>query len=191
MQLDEISGKSNRWLAKRYGSRRGFIRTYWHRLLYFLGRYNKYRHVDWQSVDRLVFICKGNICRSAYAEAVARSLGLHAISCGIDTIEDAPANKSAILEAKNRGFNLGEHKTTPIMYLALKKSDLLIVMEPWQCEFVSRNLQRKHQCTLLGLWGQPVLPHIQDPYGSSFSYFKKCFTYIDNCVNELNKKIKK
>ena len=183
--------KDNSWIVRHYGSRRGFVYTVWHRLRYYLGAYRQYKDVDWQSVERLVFICKGNICRSAYAEAVARSLGLNAISCGIDTIENAPANMGAMQEAKNHGFDLDEHKTTPIMYLAFKKSDLLIVMEPWQCEFLARHLQREHHCTLLGLWGPPVLPHIQDPYGSSSDYFEKCFTYIDNSVNALRKKIKK
>ena len=144
MQLEEVTGKDDHWLARCYGSRRGFIRTYWHRLLYFLGRYRSYRKVDWQSIERLVFVCKGNICRSAYAEAVARSLGVDAISCGLDTVEDAPANKDAILTAKSLGFDLQEHKTTPIMYLVLRKTDLLVAMEPWQGEFLEMHLTRKH-----------------------------------------------
>ena len=101
-----------RWLSNNYGSRRGFVSTYWHRLLYLFGRYHSYGQVDWSSIERLVFICKGNICRSAYAEAVARSLGINAISCGIDTIEDAPANDCAISEAKQQGIDLNGHVTT-------------------------------------------------------------------------------
>ena len=182
--------QKNRWLAERYGSRRGFMRTYWHRLLYILGRYRNYQKVDWQSVERLVFVCKGNICRSAYAEAVARSLGIEAISCGLDTIEDAPANVDAVRTAHKRGFDLEKHKTTPIMYLILRKTDLLVAMEPWQTGFLGRYLSRKHHHTLLGLWTQPFLPHIQDPYGSSSVYFEKCFSYIEKSVHEIAKKTK-
>jgi len=179
----------NRWLANHYGSRRGFVFTFWYRFLYLLGNYHAYRQVEWRSIERLVFICKGNICRSAYAEAVARSLGINAISCGLDTIEDAPANEAAISAGKQLGVNLESHSTSPIMYQVLKKTDLLIAMEPWQVEFLEKNLSRKHSCTLLGLWSQPVLPHIQDPYGSSPEYFEKCFIYIQNSVNELARKI--
>ena len=191
MSQDSVNRSDNRWLAGRYGSRRGLLRTYWHRLLYFLGKYRQYQEVDWQSVERLVFVCQGNICRSAYAEMVARSLGLEAVSCGVDAIEDASANDQAMQTAKLQGFDLGSHRTRHIMYLVLKKTDLLVAMEPWQAEFLRTNLFREHQCILLGLWGQPVLPHIEDPYGSSSTYFEKCFTYIQNSVNELAKKIKK
>jgi protein-tyrosine phosphatase len=188
-QVENITNKS--WLARHYGSRRGFMRTKWHELLFFLGKYNHYREIDWQSVERLVFICKGNICRSAYAEAVARSTGIEAISCGLDTIEDAPANDHSISTAKQLGFDLEEHKTRPIMYLVLRKTDLLVAMEPWQAKFLEKNLTRNHQYTLLGLWTKPSLPHIQDPYGAPADYFKKCFRCIQSSVNELAKKIKK
>ena len=185
----ESRKKNERWLARRYGSRCGYIRTVWHKILYQLGFYDAYKKVDWASVDRIVLICKGNICRSAYAEAVARSLGIEAISCGLDTIEGAPANKDAILVARQLGLSLEEHRTKPIMYIPLRKTDLLVAMEPWHCEFLNKHLSRQHQCTLLGLWMSPVLPHISDPYNASAEYFEKCFIYIQNAVNQLVKKI--
>lgn len=180
----------NRWVADNYGSRRGMVRTFWYRLLYRLGRYRGDRQVDWTSVERLVFVCKGNICRSAYAEAVARKLGFEAISCGLDTIEDAPANADAISSAKRLGYNLERHITQPVMYLIVRKTDLLITMEPWQSEFLNKHLTRGHYCTLLGLWGKPVLPHIQDPYGATTTYFDNCFSYIEESVHALTEKIR-
>lgn len=191
MPTEAGTKSSDRLLARYYGSRRGFVRTFWHRLRNLLGKYRNYQLIDWSSIDRLVFICKGNICRSAYAEAVARSLGIDAISCGLDTIEDAPANENAILTAKSMGLDMEGHRTKPIMYVVLRKTDLLVAMEPWQAVFLQKNLTRKHYCTLLGLWANPVLPHIQDPYGTSMAYFERCFGYIQESVNELAKKIHK
>ena len=91
----------------RYGSRRGFVRACRHKLLYMLGVYNNYRRIDWDKIERLVFVCKGNICRSAYAEAVAKSLGVSAISCGLSTKLDAPANADAIEIANDTLYGLG------------------------------------------------------------------------------------
>jgi protein-tyrosine phosphatase len=182
--------KNERWLARRYGSRRGYICTVWHKILYQLGFYDAYKKVDWASVDRIVFICKGNICRSAFAEEVARSLGIEAISCGLHTIGGAPANKDAVLVAGQLGLGLEDHRSKPIMYIPLRKTDLLVAMEPWHCEFLNKHLSRQHQCTLLGLWTSPVLPHISDPYNASTEYFEKCFIYIQNAVNEIDKNIK-
>lgn len=180
----------NSWLTRRYGSRRGFVRTFWHRFLNLLGRYRKYRQVDWQSIERLVFICKGNICRSAYAEVVARSLGLPATSCGLDTVENAPANEAAGREARKRGYSLDEHKTTPIMCLSIRNTDLLVAMEPWQVEFLEKHQGKTHNSTLLGLWTKPALPYIHDPYGSSSYYFEKCFSDIEKAVHGLARMIK-
>jgi protein-tyrosine phosphatase len=84
----------------------------------------------------LDFVCNGNIYRSAYAEVVARSLGVEAISCGLDAIEDAHAKKSAMRAAKRGGFNLGEHRTRPVMHLTLKRTDLIVSMEPWQAVYL-------------------------------------------------------
>ena len=179
----------NRWFAERYGSRRGFVLTWWYRLRYILGNYRHYQQVDWKSVERLVFVCKGNICRSAYAEAVARSLGIESISCGIDTIDGATANGEAIRAAATKGFDLRGHRTTPLQSLMFNKNDLLIAMEPWQVAHLHRQLGNEFQCTLLGLWGEAVRPHIQDPFGASAEYFYNCFNYIEKSVNGIVRKV--
>ena len=189
MQLNETTVKDGNWIARHYGSRRGFLRTFWHRFLYLMGRYRRYRNIDWQSVERVVFVCKGNICRSAFAEAVACSLGVNAVSCGLDTVEDAPANTDAIRAAKSLGVDLEGHRSTSIKCLLPRKTDLLVAMEPWQCVYLDKHTALEHHYTLLGLWSQPVLPHIEDPYGSSPAYFAGCFGYIQDSVYELAKKI--
>ena len=142
-------------LLDRYGSRRGFIRACWHKFIYLLGAHNKYRHIDWDKIDCLVFVCKGNICRSAYAEAVAKSLGVGAISCGLSTQSDSPENSVAIEISEQRGVDLKQHKTTPVKSLELKETDLLFAMEPWQANSLKSILNRGHYVALLGLWWLP------------------------------------
>ena len=191
MPQNFINNHINRRLADHYGSRRGFALSWWYRMLYLFGRYRGYRQVDWNSVERLVFVCKGNICRSAYAEAVAQSQDIEAISCGIDTIDGAPANEDAIRAATIKGIDLRGHRTTPIASMTLRKGDLLIAMEPWQAEYLKQKLVKGSQCTLLGLWGAPVNPHIHDPFGNTTAYFNSCFNYIETAVYEVVRQIKK
>ena len=179
----------DRWLAENYGSRRGFMRNYWHQICYLAGNYRSYRQVDWGSVRRLVFVCKGNICRSAYAEAIACSLGLDSISCGVDTRNGFPADEEAIRTAAAKGIDLGQHRTTPIQLLAFVEGDLFIAMEPWQAAYISREYGEECKCSILGLWGRPVSPYIQDPYGTSSVYFNNCFDYIEKSVHEVARKI--
>ncbi len=184
------NGCLKQWLADRYGSRRGFVLTLWHKFLYMIGRYRTYRQIDWDSVERLVFVCKGNICRSAYAEVIAKSLGVEAVSCGIDTRNGLPANADAILAAKARGVDLSKHKTTPISSLVHKKGDLLIAMEPWQADHLVNKLSGDHKISLLGIWSDFKRPHIHDPYGASSIYFNHCFNYIEKSVNEVAHKVR-
>ena len=76
------------------------------------------------------------------------------------------------------------------MYVIFRKTDLIVAMEPWQADSLTKNLKRKHYITLLGLWMCPLRPHVQDPYGHSATYFNNCFDYIENSVDEIAKKIK-
>lgn len=187
--LGSTINQINVWFAGRYGSRRGFARTCWYRIRYLMGGYRNSRQINWESVERLVFVCKGNICRSAYAEAVAQSLGVDSISCGVETRTGLPANEDAIRTAAAKGFDLSKHKTTPIQSMTLLDSDLFIVMEPWQLGYISREVGEQYRCSLLGLWGWPVNPYIHDPYGASSVYFNHCFNYIEKSVHEVARKI--
>lgn len=178
----------SQWLIERYGSQRGFARTYWHRVRYLLGYYRDYQQVDWKAVDRLVFVCKGNICRSPYAEAVACSVGIPSVSCGIDTRTGVPANTDAIRAAADRGIDLRGHKAMSLKSLDVGTRDLLITMEPWQLEYLRRELGENCRHSLLGLWGYPVSPHIEDPFGTSAAYFDRCFEYIEKSVHAIAKR---
>ena len=177
------------WSAVSDRSRRGLARTCWYQIHYLAGSYRKYRQLDWGSVERLVFVCKGNICRSAYAEAVARSLGVDSISCGVETQNGLPANEGAIRAAAAKGVDLRKHRTTPIQSLAFRAGDLFVAMEPSQVEYLSQEFGGGYEYSLLGLWGRPVSPYIHDPYGASSVYFDYCFNYIEKSVHEIARKI--
>lgn len=178
-------------MLDRYGSRRGAVRTFWYRMKYRFGAYRNYNNVDWGNINRLVFVCKGNVCRSAYAEVIAKSLGVDAISCGIHAERtDLPANARAMEVAAKRGRDLTNHVTTPVMNVVFKKTDLVVAMEPWQADTLDSNSKQQYYTTLLGLWLAPFRPYITDPYGRSTKYFDNCFDYIEKSVYEITKKIK-
>ena len=189
MSVKSPTFPQRQWIADRYGSYRGFLSTWWHRLLYYLGRYRGYRRVDWMAVERLVFVCKGNICRSAYAEAFALGRGLASSSCGMDTRTGAEADGDAIQAARLRGIDLSRHRAMPIQSMTIGKGDLLVVMEPEQAEQLKRVTGDDHQFTLLGIWGGATRPYIRDPYGASPVYFNNCFECIERSVDGIIGKI--
>src|SRR4051812_36705278 len=70
-------------IQARYGRRAGWVRHHLARTLDRFGAFFPLRRIPWTEVERLVFVCQGNICRSAYADALARRAGLRSVSFGL------------------------------------------------------------------------------------------------------------
>jgi protein-tyrosine phosphatase len=169
-----------------YGGKRGFLEHVRARALYALGAYRSARNIEWSSVTRLVFVCKGNICRSPYAGARARLLGVPSASFGLAAAQDAPADPAAWRTARSRGVDLSGHCAARRESCRINDGDLLVVFEPAQLAEIRRQgFERTPRVTLLGIWAQPIRPHIQDPYGRSDRYFERCFSIIDANVAQL------
>lgn len=167
-----------------YGGMRGFLEHTRSRAMYALGAYGDTRKIEWTAVRRLVFVCRGNICRSPYASIKARSLGVSAASFGLDAIEGAPANPAASKNALLRGVDMSLHRSARLESSRLVAGDLVIAFEPGHLpEIRRRNANRS--ATLLGIWARQFRPHIQDPYGRSDRYFQECFAVIDASITRL------
>ena len=168
-------------LHARYGRRAGWLRHHLAAALNRLGAFQPLTRVPWRKVKRIVFVCQGNICRSAYAEARARSQGLRTASFGLGAREGDEANRTALARAAARGVDLRPHRAS-VMPETLP-GDLLVAMEPAQAARLTKLTQAP--VTLLGLWADPPRPHLEDPYGLSDAYFDTCFGVIDSAVARL------
>lgn len=151
-----------------------------------LGVFRKQHQVDWGRVDRLVFVCHGNICRSPYAEYRAQQLGARADSFGISPTSGAPANSIAIAVATRRGIELAPHRAKTQEDIDIVESDLILAMEPRQVRLLTAvSAFRVAQISLLGLFGNSVRPFIADPWGRTEEYFETCFTTIDTSIENI------
>lgn len=168
-----------------YGGKRGFLEHARARVLYGLGIYGNVCDIDWAAVGRLAFVCKGNICRSPYASARARSLGVPAVSFGLEATDGTPADPVALRSALLRGVDLSAHRSARAESSSFANDDLIIVFEPGHLAEIWRRSRRERPASLLGVWARPVRPHIQDPYGRSDRYFQQCFSVIDANVAAL------
>lgn len=145
------------------------------------------------SPQKIVFVCKGNICRSPYAEAKWKQISpdVSVSSCGIDTIEGLPADCEALRVANKRGVSLTEHKTTLCRPEVLQEADLLLLMCPMQ---LASGALRKHlgKCLFLGAVDFPTggSLFIGDPYGQGPEAFELCFNRIDSALLALEKHLK-
>jgi protein-tyrosine phosphatase len=184
-----VSIAEGRWkasIARRYGGKRGLLRHCVCSFVYFLGGYKLSMHIEWGRVRRIVFVCKGNICRSPYGEARARGLGLPSASCGLDAEKGNPVYPMTLTVSHQRDVDVSLHRSCALSAFSILPGDLFCVMEPWQRESLQRVIHRNDvQITLLGLWSRKPRPHIEDPYGLSAEYFNTCFSIIDDAIQNI------
>lgn len=156
------------------------------------GGYGDYRNIDWSAVRRVVFVCAGNICRSPYAEARARALGINASSFGLRATDGAPAYSRAIDNAAVRGVCLSQHGGRSSARFECLPGDLVLGMEIDHVHAHATEWRAAGaQVSLLGLWSQPPTPYIQDPYSRRDRYFQACFARIDAAVAGVAQRLAK
>ena len=136
-----------------FGTYRGWVRLLLARGEQFTGRLRQYKSIDWAGVERVVFVCRGNICRSAYTAAVATSSGIPAASFGLAAATGRSANVLALRAASDRSVDLSAHRACDARDFEIQPGDLLAAMEVRQAHAL-RELSRPSptQITLLGLW---------------------------------------
>lgn len=150
------------------------------------GAMRRYRNIDWQRVERLHFVCKGNICRSVYAEYRAKKIGIAATSSGVAAATSSLADPIAQQAAALRGIDLRAHRTRRFEDITLGSGDLVVAMEPWQAHAASLMANAANaQVTILGLWAADTSAVIADPYGGDDASFARCFAFIDRAVNGI------
>ena len=177
--------------TEKFGGRRPTLLHYgsvaWDRV----GGFWMYRKINWARVNRLVFVCKGNICRSPYAEMRAKGCGIEVVSMGLAAKSGTLANLDAIKNAAVRGIDLELHRAKQQKDICIETGDLLVGMEPWHASVLQRMAKKAGaQTTLLGLWTNSPRPYIHDPYGHAEAYFQTCFSVIDEAVESLIKRMR-
>lgn len=174
-----------------YGGKRGVLEHFRARMLHAFGAYGGVDDVEWPLVRRLVFVCLGNICRSPYAGAKARSMGIVSASFGLNAVNGASADPAAVKNALARGVDLSAHCAAKIDPRCLSDGDLVIVFEPWQVSEVRRRFGATLRVKLLGIWSTPSRPYIHDPYGHRDRYFQQCFSVIDGGIAGLTARMRR
>jgi protein-tyrosine phosphatase len=148
-----------------------------------------------------LFICKGNICRSPFAEHLARKLTVNAAtgekafySVGLHVSQSLPPPREAILVAESFGIHLNGHRSRKLSQKMIESFDIVIAMQVWQFQTLRKTFPKyQDKIFLLPLFDSAESTkqrgfsqyNIQDPYGRSTDEFYACFQRIKRCLEEL------
>lgn len=149
----------------------------------------------------LLFICKGNICRSPFAERlaarIAKNTGYAFNSAGLEVSQSLTPPENAILAARSFGVSLDDHKSRKINHKMINSADMIFVMEPWHLRSLKNFFPYQHaiqnKVFLLPLFqkkGTEIKEtyhryNISDPYDKPCDQFQICFRNIEKCLLEL------
>jgi protein-tyrosine phosphatase len=180
----DMASAVNKYIVDRFGSRRGLLNYSKYSLEQLRGVYKPYTDLQWPRVQRFIFICQGNICRSPLAWGYAQQRGVATESFGTSCRDGLPADPRAIDYAAGLNIDLGVHRTRGIGQLTPLHGDLLVVMEPAHLPAVAA-FARVAQITLAGLWLPRPHPYVHDPYSSNLNYFRHCEDKVVKAVNRM------
>lgn len=176
------------YINNHFASFKGLIRLLLAYAESITGTIKDFQKVDYSKVDRLVFICLGNICRSPFAEVIAKQNNLPCSGFGLSTSTGAEAFGLAKSTALKFNIDLTHHRTTDITDFEFKEKDLLITMEIRHARRLKKLLGGSDaQIVLLGNWAKPSRPHIHDPHAHDEVYFENCFRIIKQATENLVK----
>jgi predicted ATP-grasp superfamily ATP-dependent carboligase/protein-tyrosine-phosphatase len=142
-------------------------------------------------IRSLLFVCKGNVFRSAFAAAFAqaslreRAPGTRIESAGMHAIAGRAAEPLAQVAAAEVGLSLGDHVAQPISEQLIERADTVFVMDYLNAaEFVARfGGQTKRMC-LLGS-ASDALAEIADPEGKDIDAVRSCFAQISSRLTDV------
>jgi len=144
-------------------------------------------------IDRFLFVCHGNICRSPYAAAVANRLlsergtsRIHADSAGFFG-PDRPSPDTAVEVARERGLDLGAHRSKLVTPELVRTARLIIVMDPSQRATLIGRYGRADDIVVMGdLDPEPCSRRaIRDPVEQPREVFAASYSRIERCVAAL------
>lgn len=141
----------------------------------------------------IVFVCKGNVCRSAFAEQrLKRLLPLSNVkidSCGLDVDQGSFPPEESVAVASEFSCNLAKRQAKSLNDCSIDKADLILLMEYWQYRRLVNLYPHKRSEMILLRTLSPfpysLLCNIDDPYGWGIKEFRQSFRLIDKSLKRL------
>jgi protein-tyrosine-phosphatase len=149
-------------------------------------------------VRSILFVCKGNICRSPFAALLATRLarqggsGVTCASAGLVPSTDGQCPEDAVTAAARYGVSLAGHVPAALTTELAFAHDLVVVMETGQLAEVRRRWPAlTPRVVLLAPFdGEAATDaysklNVSDPFGKGPAAFDACYTRVEASIRRL------
>jgi protein-tyrosine phosphatase len=147
-----------------------------------------------RGIRSVLFVCKGNICRSpfaaVYCEAKLKEGGSHikVRSAGLETTAGKEAHPLASIAAQQHDLSLQAHVTTPLTRELVNQATLILVMEQLHyATLLQLYPEAKGKVFRLGYFSSTLAIDIVDPYDGTLKDFNACYRVIRQSCDHLLK----
>ena len=137
----------------------------------------------------VMFVCKGNVCRSPFAEQIARRDGRFArvTSAGYFPAEGRQAPGFAREVAREHGASLEDHRSRRLTASDVREADLILVFDSENLDRVVRDFpQARGKTHLLGAFSASDPLIIEDPWSRERDTFRRVYAQIVRGIARLN-----
>lgn len=143
---------------------------------------------------KIMFICTGNICRSAMAHrmlekrAKEENKDIEVYSCGVFAENGDIPTEEAIQTMKEYGIDLSKHRATNIRNSNIRDMDIILcATSSHKNNVIAMYPELKEKVyTMKEYAGYPKGDiDIKDPWGYGIEVYKKCAKELEDCINRI------
>ncbi|MCK5602358.1 ATP-grasp domain-containing protein [Candidatus Pacearchaeota archaeon] len=141
--------------------------------------------------NSIIFVCKGNICRSPFAECYLKNLirnsghKLRIESYGYFPQSNRRCSHNAIEAAKQLGVDLTQHHSKVVSEETLSQFDLIVVFDVQNYTWICQSFKKlKRNVLYLGaVSNKDRIEFVPDPYGKDREYFATTYKSIAGMID--------